>query len=154
MLAAGAWADVADVAEALPLLACGAAVVAAGGVCCSTRPEAVSAVSAEPEREALSCPSAMPAENAACSNVAWCSYPLEGARGLAAKCGCSLGHWLCLRVRDEHRANKVPVEDLPLTTASCTEGSACEEGTTCTVSHQRSCGCTSSGRLRCVSWTQ
>jgi hypothetical protein len=92
----------------------------------------------------------MPADHVACSNVAWCSYPLDGATGLAAKCGCSLGHWLCLRVRDEHRANPVAVPDLPLTTAACTEGAACEEGSKCKLGLERWCECTSSGRLRCV----
>jgi hypothetical protein len=110
----------------------------------------IPALPAAPEAEPTSCPSAMPLENAACGNVAWCSYPLDGASGLAAKCGCSLGHWLCLRVRDDHRANPVAVEAVPLTTASCTEGAVCEQGTKCRLGLERWCECTSSRRLRCV----
>ena len=106
-------------------------------------------VTAYEPAEPTSCPSGMPAEGTACSNVAWCAYPLEGASGLSAKCGCSLGRWVCLRVRDERRQHPVAVEELPLTLAACTEGAACEEGTKCSFA-LLSCECTSSGRLRCV----
>lgn len=110
----------------------------------------VSFPTAQPESTPTSCPAAIPLENSACSDVAWCVYPLEGASGLSAKCGCSLGHWLCLRVRDDHRKNPVPVADLPLTNASCTEGASCEVGTKCKVGVERWCECTSNSRLRCV----
>lgn len=102
-----------------------------------------------PEREPGSCPGGMPRENTACNNLAWCSYPLEGGSGLAAKCGCSLGLWTCLRVRDDHRANVVEPGALPLTAAACTEGAPCQEGTSCSLGKQRRCECTSAARLRC-----
>jgi hypothetical protein len=104
----------------------------------------------KPEPNPMSCPSSIPVETTACSDVAWCAYPLDGATGLAVMCGCSLGHWSCLRVRDDHRANPVPVADLPLTIASCTDGASCEQGTKCKVGLERWCECTSNSRLRCV----
>jgi len=109
----------------------------------------LSPIAPVPTANPASCPSLMPVENTACSNVAWCAYSLSSEPALSANCGCALGHWICLRVRNDHRANETPEASLPLTSAACTEGAMCDEGSSCKVGMERWCDCRSNGRLRC-----
>lgn len=117
-------------------------------------PSAVPLVAPERAPEVGPCPRSAPVDGAGCGvDVGWCSYRVDPAGGLAAKCACSIDRrWTCLLVRDNDRRNPLPADAVPLTSASCTEGAPCAEGVRCSVSGSspRTCGCTSAGILLCT----
>lgn len=142
------------------LLACEIACVQAQDLGSDRAPEVATTSSAAPETTTPppippaptgTCPSVMPLEGADCiAAVSWCSYDLPPREGLVAKCACgSQRRWTCLRVRDDFSRFPIAVQSMTITTASCTEGAPCGEGTKCRVGKERACECMSSGRLRC-----
>lgn len=124
------------------------APVATSGSVGTAQPTTVAPV-LEPSRD--SCPAAAPTHGAGCAvSVGWCSYRVDPAKALAAKCACgSDRRWSCLLVRDDDRRTALPLSQMTLTTASCTEGAPCAERSKCSVAKERSCICMSSGTLRC-----
>lgn len=124
------------------------------GPAATTSSSALTAVKPPPPVDIGPCPYSAPVDGASCSvDTGWCSYRVDPAAGLAATCACGVDRrWTCLLVRDDDRRNPLPASEMPITTASCTEGAPCVEGLKCMLSgpSPRTCSCTSAGILLCT----
>lgn len=95
-----------------------------------------------------SCPLDEPVAGAACAlKTGFCNYHVDDVFH-DRWCTCAVdGHWSCFSARNPRSTR--PIEELPLDTVACAEGAPCSGGWSCSVGIQRSCRCTSAGRMQC-----